>query len=1245
MKLTKYLFMIIFLLSLALGFGGCKLKENNNKSLKDHINDAYGNKEFTISFNAQNLDKPLASLKFSARVIPKLPTPDKLGYIFMGWYFDKDYTKPYDDNLLILGMRDVILYAKWQKEEFRQDGIYELSYDTELIKESIVKEELVDKYGGIKDFTKRIIKQNTYIEKTGTELLLKIEYNENAYYPFGKDAPYKINLASSKNDPNLYIKNKIDSLADQVKSLFISLNKVDLSKPIYLEVEARDYESEVINEKDRDKMGAKYLVKFAITKFIGFDKPFVNYKEGLENGTYLLRSYYKSEDNKETMMSQFNPVYGYLKAENGNYKFIKPIAPYYGMIGLLNKLNKPLDANFNHRFMTFTTIQNYYDIAKDNELTDGNIQNQEYLPKYYKAGKYGKFQMEYHSDTKQYYAIFELGKKLDRDLIFSLFVSGFMENNLRYGSLRSKMTLDYDHMVRINDSEYQPLSGDAFSFKKEFMDYPGKSSDLNYTGQTDLYLKKYGLIREFYNYFYSQTQSGNKIHSHRITVTPKQTFNLANGRYQISSFISEQEIFDYDGQANLFADKSKTSNITLTYGLRTKELMKVGKTFNLGDEVDLEELFKNLVGNLDEIKNLTYKEIAKNGDSYDFNNLLAINKTFNFSEEKQIRFEYLKDSQKRISVVKIKAKSDPTIKLKDQFNKPLDTTKVYELGTTVSLPFLKYQYPGEGQKSYTGYYYQNQDGNKIGLDPTSVSLVSLINNHNEYRDVAPETTTFTLVGKKQYVVFDLKNEFGESYLYYVEYKLKGEIKQTITNNLNDTLYDRYLKYNENNQIRALKYEYSQINSIEEFEKEKNKLYFLNNGENHYQYKLKSYYIYDGSKRDEYEVSDTYNLEDIINDIKTKIGSNARVIKLIYQYDKNTLSINYLLNASISGYKTNKIMKYQTYFTNTDYFLNELEILNQQGNYEASITSKLYKYNNGDTLSARPGLFDAEQIGNALKFKFYTPGKYILEMHFSYNFGNIVIKQIFEVEDITSEVSIKYVTDSEHPFKDGSLEKTFKYDLSKAILPPNHLEFITTNDRLIGYKNKFLTLENNKALEDFIKTFNSNKVTLNVIWDKGVDLIVKPNISAPGVSTKTYHIYRDIYSSYSEIFSNIIPKKNPQGYKLIALKADIFPNGYMSIKDLNLDYYFFFKSNLTIELIYAREVIVQYEINSTISNDYFANDILYDGDKIPLKELKFVDPNYEFLGWYVKDDPTESLIDLNTYIVHSDITLIAKFRQK
>lgn len=125
----------------------------------DIIRDAYGDTEYSISFNSEGMDEAIESVQYTANSIPKLPTPTRLGYIFEGWYFDREYTLPYSDTYLLLYMCDVTLYAKWSQEEMVQSGIYEISFSASIVEGSERnKGALVDEYGYV-DFAMQLLRK------------------------------------------------------------------------------------------------------------------------------------------------------------------------------------------------------------------------------------------------------------------------------------------------------------------------------------------------------------------------------------------------------------------------------------------------------------------------------------------------------------------------------------------------------------------------------------------------------------------------------------------------------------------------------------------------------------------------------------------------------------------------------------------------------------------------------------------------------------------------------------------------------------------------------------------------------------------------------------------------------------------------------------------------------------------------------------------------------------------------------
>ena len=119
----------------------------NGQTPQDILENVYGDTEYTISFVAEDADAPVADMTYTAKSMPALPTPTRVGYVFSGWYFDSSYTMPYSDGILYLYMRDVVLYARWGQESFSADGTYDIDYSASIVDGTLVLGTLAEEYG------------------------------------------------------------------------------------------------------------------------------------------------------------------------------------------------------------------------------------------------------------------------------------------------------------------------------------------------------------------------------------------------------------------------------------------------------------------------------------------------------------------------------------------------------------------------------------------------------------------------------------------------------------------------------------------------------------------------------------------------------------------------------------------------------------------------------------------------------------------------------------------------------------------------------------------------------------------------------------------------------------------------------------------------------------------------------------------------------------------------------------------
>ena len=455
LKIAIFLLCVISLVTL----GGCSKGNNANKTPQDIIKENYGDTEYKISFSSEGLDSPLADLTYTAKSIPILPSPQKVGYVFGGWFFDKEYHTQYQDNLLLMTMSDVTLYAKWLKEDLTVSGTYDIDFEAEILTDTIKEGQTTEKYGGYKKFPENIIVENTYIEKSDNDLLLKIEYDCVDTEPYGSLADsYKITVNATKNPSNVYIKESINSLSDTIKTIYIRITDIDLSTPIYLDVETTNWNAEGLSDEERYGTTTTYTVSFKITRLIGFKTPYVDTSVPLEDGYYLVRSYFKTIENKSSMGDGFNSVFSYLKAENGKYKLIKPFTPYAGLVKFtLGKLEEPYYMNLFYRMMSF--MPNQYCFELDTTEFDGEVESN-YYPETYKAKKYVDYSVEFHTDDYKIYSIIDLGSNFKREFGVMYSVSGFMEVAGGMGSGLQILYMDYDHIIKLSDENVREFHSD-----------------------------------------------------------------------------------------------------------------------------------------------------------------------------------------------------------------------------------------------------------------------------------------------------------------------------------------------------------------------------------------------------------------------------------------------------------------------------------------------------------------------------------------------------------------------------------------------------------------------------------------------------------------------------------------------------------------------------------------------------------------------------------------------------------------
>lgn len=1236
-KLLLCLFIFFLLLPI---FSGCK--SDNTKTPREHIEKIYHNKQFKISFNSQSLTKPLESVNYSAKLIPELPVPEKLGYIFSGWYFDKELTRPFSDDALIYMMRDVVLYPKWEEEKFVQNGIYGIKFHAKILEETIVKSEKSDDFGGFKDFTDFIISENSYIEKSNNELILKIEYDNKTTVMWGEPDPFIVST-SPLNKPVLGVKDKIESLSNSLKAIFIDITNADLTKPIYLDVQAINYYAPSLSKYDREKTLTKYVVAFQVEKFLGFDRNFVNLEQTLEDGVYLLKSFYRQINNDITMMSGFNPVYGYLVAKDGSYKYVKPFVPYYGLLGNESDLQKPLNKNFYKRFMTFVPINSFYRIDAEISKFPEKITN-DYYPELWQGSDYKNFSMEYNASTNMFYQIFDLESDLKKNIVFRGSATGFMENASAMGSFQQIMILKFDEMVRIPKTNYSPLTGDAFKFSKTYLDYPGNLTDMNKIDATYQTVLKYGMSQEFYNFFYSFNHKApgvKKIHSFRFKSFPVNSDLTKDRRFNYNLLNCEYEIFDYDVNDTLMGDMMQTSTFD-ECGIRAQVLQMNGAMKNVGDKIDLKKIFYEKVSRKLDFSAVNFKAYKIKDGLTDFQNPVNITSEFNFTEDIDIFFSFKEKENNFKARVRFVKYVDPVYQITENASENFILSKEYIIGERFNLPYFTAQW-GNVENAYVGkWYHTNEDETGIGYKPTNFILFSVKESIKNQRYFAFKKLEREVEGNKEILVYEIKNVFGERK--YVEYTLntKPRPHYIVKNSLGDVLIDHPIRITQDGSIASEFNSAKKIITRSEFNALKPVTYFFSKGGDFSLFKLSYYQV---KTKDNYYKN--YDLEgktqdEVYDEILTLLASSGGIVDIGYQNEKDQFNLKLVVDGSVDGKYKFTCLDYETYFVNRKYYFLKPRIVDKAGNILSHSRITIYKLAGGIEIpSFDKTIFETENIGNQLSAVFKTPGLYRIRCYYTASYA-IFTYEDFEVKDLNSEIKITYKTDSEHPFSDGSLEKTFTYFLNNPIFALKQNAFSETTARLNSFKWGNVSYKPGEVMNGLINNFNSDKITLVCFWSNPVTLTIDLVKDKTGLDpfVKTY--YPNPGEDYCSINYGSLKFNIPSNFIYLGLEGSQFTGGFISLEEMKKQRLLRIYKDTTLKARIKQKFTIKYEIDSNYSDTFYINELIVEGEKLIYRDCVCKKPGYQFVGWFIKGDALETLIDFNSYLVTGNLTIVAKF---
>lgn len=1227
----------------------CSFSQTDASTPQEIITQAYGNKQFKISFSSDGLTKPIADITYSAQSMPVLPTPERMGYIFEGWYYDKAYTMPYEDGSLYLVMDNVTLYPKWTKEEMVMSGTYDIEFSAVVLEDTLKKGTLTDAYGGYKDITEDISIKGTYIEKTDGDILLKIQYDCGFTVPYGYSSVYEVRV-SSRMGSSVYIQNTIASDVETEKTVFLNLNGFDISQPVYLDITATDWESDGLSVDERALTTSRYTVEFSITKFIGFSRSFIDPDVPLEDGYYLAKTYYRQENNTATMMDSYNPVYSYIIVKDGKYSLVKPYTSYAGLI--VNQA-KPYTQNYYARAMFHSPVALYYGITRPDGLGAEKAEA-EYMPEFYSGEYYGDFSMEFHADTGRHYYIFDLGNSVKKEFMLMGATSGFMEIMGAMGYMNLIMYVDYDHIIKVADIDYQALSGTAYEYASKLQYYPGSVTDLNERDLTYDATNEYGVSADLFAYYFScgslsDPVSARTMYSHRVTITPTPSTNavqVKDARYKIAKFNVVNEIYGYDGEAQLYGD-SMSVNYFDGYGMRQFVSVKTGKSFRQGESVRIEEIFREKVNPFIDYSAVNAEAfLIKNGD-VDFSARQDIQREFTFEKDIAVVFTWKEDGAERISIVSLVHYADPSIKIINTPENTYDPLKIYDYNETVYYPIVQYEWMGTVGSFIDNYF--DSDDNEMGVNPMKVAAFNVRDGIKRLTHIGKESLSRQIT-EQTILVYELNNPYGEKYLYYITLSVGEEPIYTISED-GEGIISGTIKYDGDGERVPISESKSVYLKDGDFTEDLVHSYQLDFGHDVIGLSLVSYRIGMEEGSVEAELSSNADLNRIAEEIYSVVkDSGYAVINLRYGNGEDSFIVSYVYHVNLSGKTTTKVLDYSTIFSNYTYSVIPPSLYGIDGTNlgDASLTIQRY---NGEKLVPSWNLSQYVTISNGTvkNIIFKQPGNYRLiyavsASNTAFDDGvltRLSFSQDVEVKDGYGEVYVNYITDADHPFSDGLLSKRVTYQLTENIILLSKNAFVYSKDMLYGWRIKkegsfrSLNYENGKLISDFIGSFHSQDITLYATWDAGIDVIVDMNTQLTGQNNIVKHLYAN-GGSYQLKCSSFEVENVPKGYVFVGFTGGCFGDTIVAPEATRNIY-----EGCTIQAVFKKQYKVTYIINQTLSNSYFVNDTVLDGDLIPEKpDIVCKDENIKFKYW--KNLSTGEYFDIQSTPVTENIVLVAVF---
>lgn len=1131
---------VIVMCIVSLGLVGCSSTQVPTDP-KDAVIDKYGDTQFKITFDAGSLSSPLSDVYYSAKNMPVLPVPEKVGYVFAGWYFDSSLTEVCDveNGDLYWQMKNVTLYPKWEKEAIVNNGTYDIDFSATIDEDSIVKGILADKYGW-RNFADDIIASETYIEKNEQGTFLRIQYNchekgpifaENGGGEFEKQA-YTV------DDPNGRINTALSILdrTSLIQTVYYDISGLDIAEPITLNISYYNWNAKLSEGEERERCSVSYHVTFRITRFIGFSKSFVNTEGKLENGVYVVPTHYTGLDKSGAMLDNFHPVYAYIVAENGHYTLVKPLSAYNSDV-----LGNLSDNDMINRYTGFSRDFAYFLVDQSKVLTEEQENDYSiYKPALLGATSWGTLTYEFHADTGNYYYTMDLGETLTNDVVLFGGSTGAMEQMFNFPFSYRRLTISYDSMVRITDWDYEPIAGDSYTYSKQVPLYAGSvGKDFeNSNADFDL-LQNAQLSVRMINLFFASSDGGKttvKNFDSKMTIAPTTitaSGNLSEMQYSFSYFNLTYEAFGYDPleDGELYSSATNFLNLINTNATNfTVEKADIGKTVKKGEKVDLLSLYTEKVYPTVTESDLSWQGYAldKYGEA-NFSCPISLPKSFTIEEGVAILFTEKAKEQTRTCLVTLMIEEEPIYEIlsKDwQYDSSLDayvTDSRYKINAYAPIPEIRWTWLG---KSYTIYDLTKYDDD----EPRASFLRIAVYEYSDgiYRHMFSQLSNgldagniFTMTASKMRLEIRLTNRFGEYRSIWLEYRGEAVGDYTLSCDDNNVSMGE-LKYDQNEDGTYIRQQikYTEYQSIGI----KNELSLM---------EIPKFYALRITEGETTQV-DSLCLQHCTVYLKTgtvtvntlsemwKLICNEHYAVILLQYGNeygDTVSRSALYNFTVDG---DSLCNYQ-YIKGSALFTGETMSFElpklADSEYRPILRAKLvvYKQNGVDYVRVEDEDALIDRFDYSASVTFLKEGKYRIGWNFWFDkdfCGSPVLNynqttgysysaeylQDVTVNDRNCSIDITYVTDVKHPFdpdkvdyieKNGYQYFTTTVSMAENNLSLNYSYFLKSKDRLWGWSS---SLNEDDRLFDAGKNIGKLGINLQTttpviydLWDEGITI--------------------------------------------------------------------------------------------------------------------------------------------------------------